>query len=411
MNESLNTLLSEAKMPLEQIQSYIDRGISIDEMASAVRDIRARGNCAEQCWQPPVEADPLFSCFKSLDEFEEEEAEWTVPGWMPQGQITLLAADGGVGKTTLWVNIIASMSSGRPCILDPEGFVRPAQRVAFLTTEDSVRKKLRKKLREAGADMSNIVTLDFSADTDGVLRELKFGSSELARFIRHYRPALCVFDPVQGFIPRGTNMGSRNEMRDCLSQLITLGEETGTTFLVICHTNKRKAAHGRDRIADSADLWDIARSVIMAGYTETHGVRYLSNEKNNYAAEQETVLFSISESGTITTEGRTWKKDRDYAQESAVNASAPKREDCKAWILNELDSAGGTVATKELDDRARAAGYAFRTLRRAKESLKEDGSIKHIQTGRGKEKIWHIQRNYPQGFIEMPEDTPTPWDG
>lgn len=31
--------------------------------------------------------------------------------------------------------------------------------------------------------------------------------------------------------------------------------------MVICHTNKRKGAFGRDRIADSADLWDIARSV------------------------------------------------------------------------------------------------------------------------------------------------------
>lgn len=410
MSNSLAVLLN-AGVPLDEIERIKNQGASIDEMAQSIISIQARGESTERCWEPPIEADPLFECFKTLDEFSEEEATWTVPGWIPEGQITLLAADGGIGKTTLWVNIIASMSSGQPCVLDPQGHTREPQKVAFLTTEDSVRKKLKRKLREAGANMSNIVTLDFAADKDGVLRDLKFGSRKLEQFIKYYRPALCVFDPVQGFIPRHTNMGSRNEMRDCLSQLITLGEETGTTFLVICHTNKRKAAFGRDRVADSADLWDISRSVLMAGYTETHGVRYLSNEKNNYTTEQETLLFTINDNGQIVAEGTTWKKDRDYAQESAVNASAPKREDCKAWILNELDGSGGTIATKELDDRAKAAGYAYRTLRRAKEELKTDGAIRNTSTGNSKSKVWYIERVYPQDFIKMPDDTPTPWDG
>ena len=29
-----------------------------------------------------------------LEDFQEEEATWLIPGWMPDGQITLLAADG-----------------------------------------------------------------------------------------------------------------------------------------------------------------------------------------------------------------------------------------------------------------------------------------------------------------------------
>ena len=36
----------------------------------------------------------LMACFKPLTEFEEEEAEWVIPGWMPAEQLTLLAADG-----------------------------------------------------------------------------------------------------------------------------------------------------------------------------------------------------------------------------------------------------------------------------------------------------------------------------
>lgn len=359
-------------------------------------------------WKPVVD-DPFLSCFKTLSAFEEKEASWLVPGWIPQGQITLTAADGGVGKTSLWCNLVAAISSGSRCVLDPPGYQREPQVVAFLTTEDSVRQKLKKKLRLAGANMENIITPDFAEDRDGALRGLKFGSGEMERFIRYFRPSLCVFDPVQGFIPPEVNMGSRNAMRDCMAPLVSLGEETGTTFLVICHTNKRKGAWGRDRVADSADLWDISRSVLMAGYTEDQGVRYLSQEKNNYAELHETLLFTIDNDGQIQEAGTTWKRDREYIQESAANTSTTKKGDCKEWILGALDDSGGNMPSKELEDRAKAAGYAFSTIRRVKDELKKDGIIEYYTTGSAREgnRTWHIKK--ADSFTELPDDTETPW--
>ena len=359
-------------------------------------------------WQPNAD-DPFLSCFRSLDEFEEQEARWLIPGWIPEGQITLLAADGGIGKTTLWVNLIAAISSGKRSILDPTGHTRAAHRVAFLTTEDSVRKKLKRKLREAGANEKNVISPDFMSDKDGVLRGLKFGSTEMERFIRYFRPALCVFDPVQGFVPPDINMGSRNAMRDCMAPLVSLGEETGTTFLVVCHSNKRKGAYGRDRIADSADLWDVSRSVIMAGNTEDQGIRYLSNEKNNYARLQDTILFEITDGGQASATGTTWKRDREFTQESAArSAKAPKRDDCKEWVLQQLDAAGGSMPSKELEAKAKEAGYSGITFRRAKGELKDTKQIKNFSTGSPKSggKTWHIQR---LDFQELPEDTEIPW--
>nr|DAI49738.1 MAG TPA: DNA directed DNA polymerase [Caudoviricetes sp.] len=359
----------------------------------------------------PPEADEFLSCFKTLEDFEEEAATWLVPGWIPEGQITLMAADGGIGKTTLWCNIIAAVSSGRRCILDPPEYAREPQRVAFLTTEDSVRKKLKRKLRLAGANMENIITPDFMADKSGALRDLKFGRPEMAKFVRYFRPALCVFDPVQGFVPPDINMGSRNAMRDCMAPLISLGEETGTTFLVVCHTNKRPKASGRDRIADSADLWDVSRSVLMAGYTEDQGVRYLSNEKNNYEQLQETLLFTIDEDGQARAEGTTWKRDREYTQDAAANTSAPKRDDCKEWLQQTLREAGGAMPSKDLEGKAKLAGFSFITLRRAKDELKKAGTVKFFTTGSAKDgnRVWHVQIVDTQQFTELPDETPTPW--
>ncbi len=334
-------------------------------------------------------ADAFLNCFKPLDRFVEQEAEWIVPGWMPAEQITLLAADGGIGKTSIWIDLLSSLSSGRPCMLDPPDMVRSPMTVAFCTTEDSVAKKLKRKLREAGAIEANIITMDAAGDKDGALRGFKFGSQKMEQFVRHFRPKVCVFDPVQGFIPPDINMGSRNAMRDCMAPLITLGEEVGTAFLVICHTNKRKGASGRDRIADSADLWDISRSVWMAGYTEDQGIRYLSNEKNNYFSLQETRLFRIDDSGRIQITGTSYKRDREFMADYAVNTSKPKREECKDWIVNKLEACG-QMNICDLDQAAAEAGYSTSTLRRAKKELVDSGVVKVENGGFGDTKVWRI---------------------
>lgn len=369
-------------------------------------------------WEPAkaAETDPLLSLFKPLTDFTEEDATWLIPGWVPDGQITLVAADGGVGKTTLWVHIVAALSAGNRCILDPPGHSREPLRVAFCTTEDSVRKKLVRKLRQAGANMGNILAMDMAADAAGSLKNFKFGSPDLKRVISYFKPALCIFDPVQGFVPPEINMGSRNAMRDCLAPLISLGEDVGCTFLIIAHSNKRKGAFGRDRIADSADLWDISRSVIMAGYTGEHGTRYLSNEKNNYARLQDTVLFTIDDSGTIIKEGETWKKDRDFIQESAVAKTAPKREDCRECMIDTLEAAPEhSMKTDDLIKALQMAGHSPTAIRRVREQLKSEGIVETYATGsaRQKTRAWYVRLKPPApepAFQELPYETPVPFD-
>lgn len=371
-------------------------------------------------WEPPA-AEPeqsedksFLSLFKPLTEFEEEEATWLIPGWVPEGQITLIAADGGVGKTTLWVDIIAALSAGRRCILDPPDHTRKPMKIAFCTTEDSVKKKLRKKLREAGANMDNIITMDLSADKEGALDDFNFGSSKMDQFVRHFKPVACAFDPVQGFVPPKVNMGARNEMRHCMAPLIVLGEDVGTTFMVVCHTNKRPKSYGRDRIADSADLWDIARSVIMAGYTETRGIRYLSNEKNNYTQLQETILFSINSAGQIQREGTSWKRDKEYILDVTVAKSAPKREDCKEFILSTLrDTPNQCMNANDLIKKAEEYNYSFKTIKRSREELNNEGVTENHYVGTGKRGgricFVRLKQEDSQTFEELPFDEPVPF--
>ncbi len=334
----------------------------------------------------------VLSCFRALEEFPEERAEWLVPGWIPKGQITLLSAAGGAGKTSLWIDLVAAVTKGKPCLMDPAGHQRQPRKALFLTTEDSVSKTLHRKLRLAGADMSGVFTPDFGERPEAV-RMLRLGGEGIGEVIRHYRPALCVLDPLQAFLPPEVNMSSRNAMRDCLAPLIALGEETGTAFLIICHTNKRENASGRNRVADSADLWDIARSVLMAGDTQQQGIHYLSNEKNNYAPLQETILFSFDADGIVRPEGHTWKRDREFARETGGWSPSPKKDSCRAWLLEQLESRGGTVPSRVLDELRNAAGFSGATFRRAREALMEEGEVRSREVYRDGQRMWILQRS------------------
>ena len=98
--------LLEAGFSLEDIERERDHaGISIADQAEAVRRIKERGEDplegrSEPPEEPPEPAD-LLHLFHPVCEFQEEEATWLIPGWIPESQITLIAADGGIGST-LW---------------------------------------------------------------------------------------------------------------------------------------------------------------------------------------------------------------------------------------------------------------------------------------------------------------------
>lgn len=361
----------------------------------------------------PPEQD-FLSQFRTMDTVPEEEAQWLVPGYIPQGQITLLAADGGVGKTSFWCQLLAALSTGRATLLEEvspkwdsdslsEKTDTPAETLsakqdtphkeqwgAFFSTEDSVRKKLKKKLRLAGAKMMNLITLESSS---AALLELRLGSPELSDFIHSYRPALCVLDPIQGFLPHGVNMAARNEIRECLAPLMALGEQVGTAFLLVCHTNKRAGAWGRTRLADSADLWDAARSVLMMG-DAGDGRRYLSQEKNNYGPLQPTRLYTFSDSGLLVPAGLTQKRDREF-QLQAQPSAAPKREGCKEFLLQKLEENGGSLPAKELEELAREEGYTKTTVRHSKGELKDSGFLRFRQECVGREKRWWVESLVP----------------
>ena len=338
---------------------------------------RACGDCRE-VYSPDYKkqelkrsATRLSTDLVSMDDVEEIEIEWLVKEYIPKGQITLLAGDGGSGKTSVVCQIVASVSSGKSCFMLEDTIFTNIERqepqtVLFFSAEDSMQHVLKKRLRLNGAVMENIKSIDPSDDR---FERLKFD------------------DPLQSFIPWKADLSKRNQVRQSLTNLIKYGEKYGCTFLIIVHTNKQSNVWGRKRIADTADLWDAARSVLIAGETGEDNIRYISHEKCNYGPTGETVLFSI-EGGAVKFNGYSGKKDREYVNALFTIQRDIKREAAKDFILGYLEN--GAVKVKDLDAAAKAAGYSDTGIKRAKAELKSEGLVKIFH--KGLQTPWSIER-------------------
>ncbi len=324
----------------------------------------------------------------TMADASEKTPDWLIQGYIPKYQITTIAGDGGSGKTTVWCALAAAISSGKHSFFEnswEEQFPKEPQKVVFFSAEDSYEYTLKRRLRKNGANLANILTIDISDDR---FQYVKFNNAFLDQLLDRYRPALCIFDPIQAFVPPDIHMGDRNAMRACLAPLIGYGKKYKTTFIIISHANKQSGVWGRKRIADSADIWDISRSVIMAGEIDNPDIRYLSHEKSNYSRTSDTILYAI-EDEIIQFKGYTDKKDRDFiASANYTNRQLPQRESAKELILDFLADKE-SVPVSELNEYAEAMSISERTLERAKSDLKKEGKIKSWSTGFNPKK-WYV---------------------
>ena len=331
--------------------------------------------------EPEPDSDDLE--LKTLNQFEEQDIEWLVRGYIPKEQITLVCGTGGTGKTSFWTALAAALSSGTNTIFDGDDELfakREKQTIMFFSAEDDVEHVIKKKLDAQHADMNRILTISVS---DQRMDKVVFGSKYLEKLIDKYRPDVCIFDPIQAFIGEKTKLSERNAVRQKMRSLIEWGKRYGTTFIVVMHTNKLLNTWGRNRMADSADLWDIARSVLMIGNTESQDIKYISQEKSNYGPTMSTVLFT-NLNGIATWYMWSGLKDKDFvmAETKARNAQKGTNEieEVQRFIMSLLSEYQDGLYTKELDAQMEDSGFKKWAIKQAKANLKKEKKIVYVRS-------------------------------
>ena len=157
--------------------------------------------------------------------------------------------------------------------------------------------------------------------------------------------------------------------------------------LLVMHSNKKQGVSDRKRLADSSDIWDIARSVLMMGRDKNSEKLYLSHEKSSYSAPARTALLHIEQAqveGVKTAvavfDSRTDKKDADFVEERRVR-TAQTKEDTAQAILNVLAESklGSMPSTQLRAEVMKEMGCSEKTYNRAYSELAKSGEIKKQQ--------------------------------
>ena len=307
---------------------------------------------------------------------------WLVPQLLPLGEVSLLGADGGTGKGIWQAQLIAYVTAGKTSGFFP---LPPQQtgKVLLLAGEDDPGKVLKARLLAAGADMNRVLVLTADDYFGKTGQPLTLKDQALADFAAKAGPLLLIVDPLQSFLPAGVEMASRNQMRSILLPLKAIAAAQRCAVLLVMHSNKKMGVSGRARLADSSDIWDMARSVLMMGRSNSDGKIYLSHEKSSYSRPQQTVLLHIEDvelDGVRTAQavfdGYTDKKDADFIKEPRVR-QAQTKEDTRDAILNVLaESRLGSMASNELRTAVmQEIGCSDRTYNRAYSELVRSGEV------------------------------------
>ena len=319
-----------------------------------------------------------------------QNVDWLVPDLLPRGELSLLGADGGTGKGLWQAQLIACVTTGKTSGFFP---VPPAQtgKVLILAGEDDPGKVLKARLLAAGADMNRVLCLTADDYFQRTGQPLTLKDEALAKFAAKAGPLLLIVDPLQSFLPSDVEMASRNQMRSALLPLRAIAAKQGCAVLIVMHSNKKQGVSGRARLADSSDIWDMARSVLMMGRAKNDGKIYLSHEKSSYARPQQTVLLHIDDvevEGVKTAravfDGYTDKKDADFIEERRVR-TAETRQDTRSAILNVLsESRLGSMPSNELRAAVlREIGCSDSTYNRVYSELVKSGEIAKHQINQG----------------------------
>lgn len=306
---------------------------------------------------------------------------WLWQYWLALGKLHILAGAPGQGKTTIAAGAFAAtVSSGGRW---PDGSRCEAGNVLIWSGEDDPADTLLPRLLAAGADRSRVffvkgtringdlLPFDPARDTADIL-----GAVEKIGGI-----SLLIVDPVVSAVAGDSHKNT--EVRRALQPLVDLAATCQCAVLGISHFSKGGA--GQDptqRVVGSIAFSAVARVVLVAAKVKSDDGtdrRILARSKSNvgpdgggfeYTIEQTEPLPGIEASyiawgQSVAGSARELLAEPDQSEDSAGDKSA---QEAAEVFLFELLAAGPTP-TKTVETEAKGAGIAWRTVRRASETL------------------------------------------
>ncbi len=200
------------------------------------------------------------------------ELDRVLGGGLVAGSTVLLGGDPGVGKSTLLLQVLASLA-------------RAGHKVLYVTAEESARQIRLRAQRVAGAE-------SFGKDLL-VLAATEFPA--VAEAVRQARPRVLVLDSVQAlFTPElGSAPGSISQVREIAGSAAQLARSLETATWLVGHVTKDGA------IAGPRALEHLVDTVLYFEGESGHAYRILRAVKNRFGSTNEIALLEMTGEGLV----------------------------------------------------------------------------------------------------------------
>jgi DNA repair protein RadA/Sms len=195
------------------------------------------------------------------------ELDRVLGGGLVPASLVLVGGEPGVGKSTLLLSALASMSGQRRALL--------------VTGEESVAQVKLRAGRLGGAEQVEIL-----AETE---------LEAVCATLEHERPAVCVIDSVQTLYSSelGSAPGSVGQVREAAARLLRVAKEAGVATVLVGHVTKDGAVAGPRVLEHLVDC------VLQFEGDRYHEHRVLRASKNRFGSTNELAVFEMTGTGLV----------------------------------------------------------------------------------------------------------------
>jgi AAA domain len=291
---------------------------------------------------------------------------------IPYGAATILCGDEGIGKSLLWVLVVAAVTTGRalPALGIPE---RAPADVILVLTEDNWAEDVLPRLTVAGADIDRISVI--CTEDDGTGSPVFPDNMDLITEAE-IRPTLVVVDAWLDTVPGHLSVKDTQQSRAALHPWKEVAGKTGAAILLLTHTNRLGTGNLRDKYGASAALRQKARLTLFAMADPDDGTLVVGPDKaNNTAGGTHASRFRIlgeqfwpptpDHDGTVPSLQHLGSTGKSIKQHWVDALAAAPAED---WLQSFLAD-GKRAAADIFETGEKAEGFSKDQLKRAKTRL------------------------------------------
>ncbi|MEM1095791.1 MAG: AAA family ATPase [Bacteroidota bacterium] len=311
-----------------------------------------------------------------------EAIAWLWLGYLALGKLALLDGDPGTGKSTIYADLAARLTTGRAWPGEGGAGRGEPGSVVIVTGEDGIADTIKPRLEEAGADTRRVLVVQTVPVYDSSAKEWKDAvpvlpnhTEEIRQAVQQMNASLLIIDPLMAHLSSDVNSYRDQDVRAALTPLVQMAEAERCAVLVVRHLNKMQGGNALYRGSGSIGIAGQARTAFMLGrHPEDQDRLVLAPVKSNVGKWPHSLELAVVSSrndpdvGVIEWGGISQLTAQDLLAPPSKGRRDAKQAEAEDWLKDQLGDGEPHLAA-EMWARSEDAGLTKRTVNRAKRAL------------------------------------------